>query len=242
VKAPETIPEELMSGYTMDGKAAIEYKYANDCSEEIQKMINDNFTDEIFQDSLKRISNRETNYYGPTDTWLYKAFHKYPLQNLDVCIIGSTHPWYEAMCLHFGAKNVIVCEYSDRESIHKDIKYIKPHEMKNYKFDACVSISSYEHDGLGRYGDPLNPNGDIESMKELKNYLKKDGHLYLSVPTGNDKVVFNVHRVYGKNRFPLLIDGWKLLDIYDVSPAMFQNEYNGVNGSPYQPVFVLRNI
>ena len=28
------------------------------------------------------------------------------------------------------------------------------------------------------------------------------------------------------------------MDIYDISPAMFENEYNGVNGSPYQPVFV----
>jgi len=241
MKAPENIPDELMDGYTMGGKAKIEYKYANDCSEEIQKIINDNFTDEIFQQSLKKIANRETNYYGPTDTWLYKAFDKYPISGLDVCIVGSTHPWYEAMCVHFGAKNITVCEYSDRESINEAVKYIKPHEMKNHQFDACISISSYEHDGLGRYGDPLNPDGDLAAMKELKNYLKKDGNLYLSVPTGNDKVVFNVHRVYGKHRFPLLIKDWELLDIYDVSPTMFQNEHNGIYGSPYQPVFVLRN-
>ena len=39
MKAPEKIPDELMDGYTMGGKAKIEYKYANDCSEEIQKII-----------------------------------------------------------------------------------------------------------------------------------------------------------------------------------------------------------
>jgi len=29
-----------------------------------------------------------------------------------------------------------------------------------YLFDMVFSFSSIEHDGLGRYGDPLNPNGD----------------------------------------------------------------------------------
>lgn len=241
MKAPKNIPEELMKDYTMNGRVKIEYRYENDCSEEIQKAINDNFTEEVFQECLRRISNRETNYYGPTDTWLYKSFDKYPIKDLDVCIIGSTHPWYETMCLHFGAKSVIVCEYSDRESINENVKYIKPHEIKNYKFDACLSISSYEHDGLGRYGDPLNPNGDLEAMSELKKYLKEDGLLYLSVPTGLDKIVFNVHRVYGKHRFPLLIKEWSLLAIYDINPNMFSNNYNGTHGSPYQPIFVLRN-
>ena len=241
MKAPEKIPEHMIDGYTMHGKVKIEYKYADDCSSEIQELINNNFTEEIFNESLRRIENREQNYYGPTDTWLYKAFEQHPITGLNVCLIGSTHPWYEAMCLSFGSKNVTVCEYSDRKSIYKDVKYIKPSEMSEYKFDACISISSYEHDGLGRYGDPLNPDGDLEAMKNLKNYLKKDGLLYLSVPTGNDKVVFNVHIVYGNHRFPLLIKDWKLLNIYDVNPAMFNNEYNGIHGSPYQPVFVLRN-
>ena len=241
MKAPEEIPEHMLQEYTMDGKARIEYKYANDCSEEIQELINNNFTTEIFENSLRRIENRERNYYGPTDTWLYKAFDKHPIAGLDVCIIGSTHPWYEAMCLSFGSKSVTVCEYSDRESIHEDVTYIKPSQMSEHTFDACISISSYEHDGLGRYGDPLNPNGDLESMAQLKNHVKKDGLLYLSVPTGYDKVVFNVHRVYGQHRFPLLIKDWKLLDIFDVSPSMFSNEFNGIYGSPYQPVFVLSN-
>ena len=28
-------------------------------------------------------------------------------------------------------------------------------------FDLTVSYSGIEHDGLGRYGDPVNPNGDV---------------------------------------------------------------------------------
>ena len=241
MKAPEKIPDEMLADYTMNGKAKLEFNYENACSEEIQDMINSNFTKEIFNDCLKRIAKREQNYYGPTDTWLYKSFDDYPIEGLDVCLIGSTHPWYEAMCLVFGAKSVTVCEYSDRRSVHEEVKYIKPDELKQYKFDVCISISSYEHDGLGRYGDPLDPNGDLKAMQSLKNIIKKNGLLYLAVPTGIDKVVFNVHRVYGNHRFPLLIKNWKTLGIYDVNPIMFTNNYNGINGSPYQPVFVLRN-
>ena len=71
------------------------------------------------------------------------------------------------------------------------MKYIKPHEMKDYKFDACVSISSYEHDGLGRYGDPLNPDGDLEeAMKELEELFEKmDSFIYLCQQAAG-KVVF----------------------------------------------------
>lgn len=32
-------------------------------------------------------------------------------------------------------------------------------------FDAIVSFSGLEHDGLGRYGDPLNPYGDLSAMR-----------------------------------------------------------------------------
>ncbi len=34
-------------------------------------------------------------------------------------------------------------------------------------FDLIVSYSGIEHDGLGRYGDPINPNGDISAMLEM---------------------------------------------------------------------------
>ena len=40
-------------------------------------------------------------------------------------------------------------------------------------FDIAMSISSFEHDGLGRYGDPLNPDGDIIAMRSTRRLLKR---------------------------------------------------------------------
>lgn len=241
MKAPESIPYSLFNEYTMNGKVALEYNYANDCSEEIQKFINDQFTKENFDNSLIKANNKEQNYYGPTDTWLYQALDKYPIEGKHICIMGSTCPWYEAIAVSRGVKKCTVIEYSKRETFHPDIVYKQPHEIKDEKFDACFSISSYEHDGLGRYGDPLNPNGDLEAMLNTKNLIHKDNLLYLSVPIGIDKIVFNVHRVYGRHRIPLLLKEWELVEKFGFMNDSFDNNINGVNGTPYQPLYVLRN-
>tara|TARA_R100001129_G_scaffold3089_1_gene3138 strand:- start:356 stop:1084 length:729 start_codon:yes stop_codon:yes gene_type:complete len=241
MKAPEGIPGELYDAYSMNGEVSILYHYRNDCSDEIQNMINANFTQEEFNKCVKRIKNKEYNYYLDTDLWLYDALEKYPIKGKHICIMGSAYPWYEAMAVVYGAKKCTVIEYSDRTSFHPDIEYIKPGEENNQKFDACLSISSFEHDGLGRYGDPLNPNGDLEAMQNMKKLLKKDGLMYLAVPTGRDKVYFNVHRVYGEKRYPLLIKNWEFVASYGFTIETFTNKFNTGEQSPYQPVAILRN-
>ena len=240
MKAPERIPSKYYNGYTMDGEVMLEYNYANDCSDEIQQLFNDNFKLEIFEEYLKKADNREEFYYGPTDTWLYKALEKYPIEGKDICIIGSANPWYEAIAISFGVGSCTVIEYSKRESFHDKITYLQPHEISKGNFDACFSISSVEHDGLGRYGDPLDPDGDLKAMKNLKNFLKKDALVYFSVPIGLDKVVFNVHRVYGEKRIPKILTGWKTVDRFGFFSDSYTNNFNGVKGTPYQPVYVLR--
>ena len=242
MKAPEFIPGHLYQEYTMFGEVGVEYSYRNDCSIEIQNEINENFTKEKLENSIERIKNKEQNYYGYTDTWLYECLEKYPIDDKEVCIIGSTFPWYEAMCLVYGAKKCTVIEYSDRKSFHPLIEYKKPADILDKKFDVCLSISSFEHDGLGRYGDPINPNGDLESMTKMKDVIKKEGLMVLSIPMGNDKLYFNTHRVYGKKRFPLLIEGWEKIDEFGIAEGSYDNDINGVNGTPYQPVFILRSI
>ena len=42
MKAPESIPGEMYDRYSMDGKVSVLYHYRNDCSDEIQQMINAN--------------------------------------------------------------------------------------------------------------------------------------------------------------------------------------------------------
>jgi SAM-dependent methyltransferase len=53
-----------------------------------------------------------------------------------------------------------------------------------------------EHIGLGRYGDPLDPNGDLRAMAELRRVLAPGGSLLFVVPVGRPVIMFNAHRIY----------------------------------------------
>jgi hypothetical protein len=59
---------------------------------------------------------------------------------------------------------------------------------------SCMHV--VEHVGLGRYGDPLDPDGDLKAISELKRVLAVGGSLLFVVPIGQPKVVFNAHRIY----------------------------------------------
>ena len=64
---------------------------------------------------------------------------------------------------------------------------------------SLKSISSLhvaEHVGLGRYGDPLNPEGTREAAAELQRVVAPGGQLLFSLPVGRPRTCFNAHRIH----------------------------------------------
>ena len=59
---------------------------------------------------------------------------------------------------------------------------------------SCMHV--VEHIGLGRYGDPLDPDADLKAIAELKRVLAVGGDLLFVVPIGRPRVMFNAHRIY----------------------------------------------
>jgi SAM-dependent methyltransferase len=59
---------------------------------------------------------------------------------------------------------------------------------------SCMHV--VEHVGLGRYGDPLDPDGDLKAIGELRRVLADGGSLLFVVPIGRPKIMFNAHRIY----------------------------------------------
>ncbi len=234
-KTRNEIPAELLNDYTMGSKIEIDDLYFDDsCSE---PRI---YEKEQINSFIEKIKNKEIFYYRNTDKWLYQALEKYPIENKKVVIMGSNVPLYESFCLHYGGECTTI-EYNKIISKHPSLKIMTPDEYdKNpTRFDVGFSISSFEHSGLGRYGDTLNPNGDLDAMKKMKSILKPGGILFLAVPVGKDKVVWNAHRVYGKIRLPLLLKGWEVLDYFGYDEKLLdKNNW----GKIHQPVFVLKNV
>ncbi len=59
---------------------------------------------------------------------------------------------------------------------------------------SCMHV--VEHVGLGRYGDAIDPEGDLRAMMELKRVVAPGGSLLFVVPVGQPRIEFNAHRIY----------------------------------------------
>jgi hypothetical protein len=234
---PEEIPDNLLKRYTLDGKIEIEKCYYNNVGLPFIPRI---YTKRKIESFLKQIKNREAAHYKATDKELYRAIEKYPVENKNCVVMGSVSPFYESVCISFGAKTVTTIEYNKIIFLHPQMKTMTPAEYdKNpEQYDTGLSISSFEHDGLGRYGDPLNPEADLEAMNKMKKVIKKEGILFLSVPVGKDLLVWNAHRIYGRIRLPLLMKGWETLDTFGFDESKLDEPDKGAG---CQPVFVLKN-
>lgn len=63
--------------------------------------------------------------------------------------------------------------------------------------DSLSCMHVIEHIGLGRYGDPIDPEGDIKSAKELSRVLSTGGKLLFVTPVGSEAIIeYNAHRIY----------------------------------------------
>lgn len=77
-----------------------------------------------------------------------------------------------------------------------------PPDLVNYT-DSISALHAIEHFGLGRYGDPIDVDGHLKALANIKQILKPGGRFYFSVPIGPQGIVYNAHRVFG---LPYLID------------------------------------
>merc|ERR1712050_641961 len=144
---------------------------------------------------------------------------KYMIDNIKekhILVVGSTSPWVESVLLYLGAEEVTTLEYASQKNEHPKLKLVTPEELRKSvmegivtEFDAMVTFSSIEHSGLGRYGDSLNPWGDLITMAQSWCLLKQGGRALVGVPSGKDGIAFNSNRVYGKIMLPHLFANWK---------------------------------
>jgi len=74
---------------------------------------------------------------------------------------------------------------------------------------SCLHV--IEHIGLGRYGDPTDPEGSLKAAAELESVLSTGGFLYLSLPVGRARVCFNAHRVHAPGQVTAMFARLKLI-------------------------------
>lgn len=121
-----------------------------------------------------------------------------PERHIDV---GSRIDGFVAHVASFRSIEVIdIRELSDVS--HPTISFLKADVMDagSIQADLADSISclhAIEHFGLGRYGDPIDPEGHIKGFNNLITMLKKSGTCYISFPIGETaNTHFNAHRIF----------------------------------------------
>ena len=72
---------------------------------------------------------------------------------------------------------------------------MQPEELPEAYCDSLSCLHALEHFGLGRYGDPIDPNGFERGLSNMSSLLAANGVFYLSIPVGQERVEFNGQRV-----------------------------------------------
>jgi len=219
---PSKIPGELYDRFTMNRRVEPEYRYFDGTSEPQIKWTKANV-----QRKVEKAERRKEMGYPNTVPRVMEAFEKYPVRAMSVLIVGSRQPAYEACVIAAGGQPVTV-DYRPVVCDDDRIETAEISDIGNRQFHAAFSLSSIEHSGLGRYGDELDPDGDIKAVRWTMRHLVSGGLFYLSVPTSEeDKLVFNGHRIYGGLRLPFLLSPGETIDIIDPESWL--------------PIYVLKN-
>ena len=152
----------------------------------------------IYKD-YRKLAGTATGHYFHQDllvaSYIFKAS---PKRHIDV---GSSVEGFVAHVASFRPIEIIdVREFIDTGHENIGFKRMDLMDTDRVEPEICDSLSclhAIEHFGLGRYGDPINPLGHVEGLRNLVKMLKPGGALYISFPISHsDQVHFNAHRAF----------------------------------------------
>lgn len=105
--------------------------------------------------------------------------------------------------------------------------------FESNSIESLSCMHTVEHIGLGRYGDPLDVEGDLKAMKELARVLAIGGSLIFVVPIGKPKVAFNAHRIYS---YQFILDQFASLELKEFVLVPDAFEHVGYIVNPNQDI------
>jgi SAM-dependent methyltransferase len=239
---PKNPPSATLDAYTLGGKSTLQHLWTEQRQNGGEGYLwNTQYFEKLRSKQLFGCGTYAEIY---CDEVLQRHRQQFVL-NKTAIVVGSQSPWAEASLFNAGASHVTTIEYMNITTDYPNYTTLHPSEVaKKYldrswsSVDFAYSYSSLEHDGLGRYGDPLNPYGDFESLARIRCLLRPGGILFLAIPVAPDTVVWNLHRIYGRYRLSLMLLGWKVIEIVpescDVDDPKLRGNYM------CQPLMVLQ--
>jgi hypothetical protein len=254
--APATMPADLEWAYTRCGRIPRGEYYVDDTlgGQGTHQVFRASHMDNFLKGAARLAAMPNPMVLGDKKQgWLAEAFKRHAdssIRGRRCVVFGAMSPLVESLLLAFGAANVTTVEYNGLKYEHHKLRTQTPAQAEaelaqtplGSRYECAVSISSFDHDGLGRYGDPLGPDSDLlanDRVREL--YLVPGGTYFLTVPIGPDVVVWNLHRRYGPVRLPLLLEGWEEVERVGWPGERILTDTTVPFSKTTEPVFVMRS-
>ena len=90
--------------------------------------------------------------------------------------------------------------------------------------ESLSALCSLEHFGLGRYGDPIDPEACFKCFVAIQKKVKPGGFAYIAVPVGREHLEWHVHRVFNASTIVASFDEMSLVEYSTTSEGKI--EYN----------------
>lgn len=136
-----------------------------------------------------------------------RIFINNPKRHLDV---GSRVAGFIAHVASY--REIEAIDIRPMNKVLPNIKFLQADLMADlppHFIECCDSLSclhTIEHFGLGRYGDPVNFEGHLLGLENLRKILKPGGKFYFSTPIGPQRIEFNAHRVFSVDYLAHLLE------------------------------------
>lgn len=132
------------------------------------------------------------------DLWAAKLVaNNNPVKHYD---IGSRVDGFIAHLASF-RDNIVLIDIRPMESEIKGVKFFKADAtnligIEDESVESLSALCSLEHFGLGRYGDPIDPEACFKAFRAIVRVMSRRGHAYIAVPIGKEHLEFDAHRVF----------------------------------------------
>jgi len=184
-------------------------------SHSMRPMLIPRWSDRLFLTEDRTVHTPFDRHYIYHTAWALRQLHQHkPREHVDIssalyfvalgsAVVPMLHLDYRPPLLML---DNLVCAAGDLTAL--------PFDDKSVESLSCMHV--IEHVGLARYGDSLDPEGDIKAARELSRVLARGGRLLFVTPVGRRRVCFNGHRIYDfdsvRSLFPgLHLDEWALI-------------------------------
>ena len=155
---------------------------------------------------------------------------------------GNSYSTVVPMLLRLPQSQILSVDVVNHRSVSQyGVKYIYGDSMNtnlpSESADFVSIISTLEHVGLGRWGDPLDIDGDLKTMDEIRRILRPGGYVVLTIPYGYPTVVFNLNRIYDAGRLSTVTKGFDVVvsEFSINGKACSQNEIEGKKAAKLIP-------